>query len=90
MDLEIRLSLLIISLLKLFPDFFKTLISLHPELSSTDLQLCAYIKLNQSNHDIASIKNLSLRSVESQRYRLRKKLKIEKTLDLFNYLTNLD
>ena len=75
---------------KAFPDFFKNLISLHPNLSSTDLQLCAYIKLNQSNQDIASIKNLSLRTVESQRYRLRKKLKIEKTMDLFNYLTRLD
>ena len=75
---------------KAFPDFFKNLISLHPNLSSTDLQLCAYIKLNQSNQDIASIKNLSLRTVESQRYRLRKKLKIEKTMDLFNYLTKLD
>ena len=75
---------------KAFPDFFKNLISLHPNLSSTDLQLCAYIKLNQSNQDIASIKNLSLRTVESQRYRLRKKLKIEKTIDLFNYLTKLD
>ena len=75
---------------KAFPDFFKNLISLHPNLSSTDLQLCAYLKLNQSNHDIASIKNLSLRTVESQKYRLRKKLKIERTQDLFNYLTNLD
>ena len=75
---------------KAFPDFFKNLISLHPDLSQTDLQLCAYIKLNQSNQDIARIKNLSLRSVESQRYRLRKKLKIEKTQDLFNYLTNID
>ena len=75
---------------KAFPDFFKNLISLHPNLSSTDLQLCAYLKLNQSNHDIASIKNLSLRTVESQKYRLRKKLKIERTQDLFNYLTNID
>ncbi len=75
---------------KAFPDFFKNLISLHTDLSSTDLQLCAYIKLNQSNQDIARIKNLSLRTVESQRYRLRKKLKIEKTMDLFNYLTNID
>ena len=75
---------------KAFPDFLKNLISLHPDLSPTDLQLCAYIKLNQSNKDIASIKNLSLRTIESQRYRLRKKLKIQKSTDLFNYLTNLD
>ena len=75
---------------KAFPDFLKNLIYLHPDLSPTDLQLCAYIKLNQSNKDIASIKNLSLRTIESQRYRLRKKLKIQKSTDLFNYLTNLD
>ena len=74
---------------KAFPDFFKNLISLHTDLSQTDLQLCAYIKLNQSNQDIARIKNLSLRTIESQRYRLRKKLKIEKSMDLFNYLTNI-
>ena len=75
---------------KAFPDFFKTLIKMHPTLSPTDLQLCAYIKMNQTNQDIASINNLSKRSVESQRYRLRKKLNIDKQTDLFNYLTNLD
>ena len=75
---------------KAFPDFFKTLIKMHPTLSPTDLQLCAYIKMNQTNQDIASINNLSTRSVESQRYRLRKKLNIDKQTDLFNYLTNLN
>ena len=75
---------------KAFPNFFKTLINMHPTLSPTDLQLCAYIKMNQTNQDIASINNLSTRSVESQRYRLRKKLNIDKQTDLFNYLTNLN
>ena len=75
---------------KAFPNFFKTLINIHPTLSPTDLQLCAYIKMNQTNQDIASINNLSKRSVESQRYRLRKKLNIDKQTDLFKYLTNFD
>ena len=75
---------------KAFPNFFKTLVNIHPTLSPTDLQLCAYIKMNQTNQDIANINNLSTRSVESQRYRLRKKLNIDKQTDLFNYLTNLD
>ena len=65
---------------KAFPNFFKTLINMHPTLSPTDLQLCAYIKMNQTNQDIASINNISTRSVESQRYRLRKKLNIDKQL----------
>ena len=75
---------------KAFPDFFKTLINLHPDLSPTDLRLCAYIKMNQTNQDIAGINNISTRTVESQRYRLRRKLNIDKQTDLFNYLTNLD
>ena len=75
---------------KAFPDFFKMLLNLHPNLSPTDLRLCAYIKMNQTNQDIASINNLSTRTVESQRYRLRRKLNIDKQTDLFNYLTNLD
>ena len=75
---------------KAFPDFFKKLLNLHPNLSPTDLRLCAYIKMNQTNQDIASINNLSTRTVESQRYRLRRKLNIDKQTDLFNYLTNLD
>lgn len=75
---------------KAFPDFFKTLLNLHPNLSPTDLRLCAYIKMNQTNQDIAGINNLSTRTVESQRYRLRRKLNIDKQTDLFNYLTNLD
>lgn len=75
---------------KAFPDFFKTLLNLHPDLSPTDLKLCAYIKMNQTNQDIAGINNISTRTVESQRYRLRRKLNIDKQTDLFNYLTNLD
>jgi tetratricopeptide (TPR) repeat protein/DNA-binding CsgD family transcriptional regulator len=75
---------------KAFPDFYKTLLNLHPNLSPTDLRLCAYIKMNQNNQDIAGINNISTRTVESQRYRLRMKLNIDKQTDLFNYLTNLD
>lgn len=75
---------------KAFPDFFKELISLHPNLSPTDLRLCAYIKMNQTDQDIAGINNLSKRTIESQRYRLRRKLNIDKRTDLYNYLTNLD
>ncbi len=46
----------------------------YPSLSQTDLRLCVYIKLNLSTKEVAELMNISPRSVEMARYRLRKKL----------------
>lgn len=46
----------------------------YPSLSQTDLRLCVYIKLNLSTKETAELMNISPRSVEMARYRLRKKL----------------
>lgn len=46
----------------------------YPTLSQTDLRLCVYIKLNLSTKETAELMNISPRSVEMARYRLRKKL----------------
>ncbi|WP_168731236.1 helix-turn-helix and ligand-binding sensor domain-containing protein [Robertkochia marina] len=57
-------------------DFFSRLKSINPNLSKKEEQLCALIKMDLTNKEIAPIMNLSLRGVESARYRLRKKLGI--------------
>ena len=46
----------------------------YPQLSQTDLRMCVYIKLNLSTKETAELMNISPRSVEMARYRLRKKL----------------
>ncbi len=46
----------------------------YPEMSKTDMKLCVYTKLNLSTKEIADIMNISPRSVEMARYRLRKRL----------------
>ena len=69
-----------------YPDFHKSLLSLHPSLSASDLRLCSYIKMNQSSNEIAQLTGVSIRTVESQRYRLRKKLDLGKDADLNGYL----
>ena len=69
-----------------YPDFHKSLLSLHPLLSTTDLRLCSYIRMNQSSNEIAQLTGVSIRTVESQRYRLRKKIGIGKEGDLNGYL----
>lgn len=46
----------------------------HPGISKTDMKICVYTKLNLSTKEIADIMNISVRSVEMARYRLRKRL----------------
>lgn len=56
------------------PGFFKNLLKAYPTLTQNEQRLCAYLKLNMSTKDIAKILYLSVNSVISARYRLRKKL----------------
>ncbi len=67
---------------EVYPDFFKTLVNRYGKLSQTDLRLCAYIKMNQTSNQIAQITGVSIRTVETQRYRLGKKLNLGKSDDL--------
>lgn len=66
-------------------NFFKKLKADYPTLSPNDLKLCAYLRLNMSSKDIASLLNITTRGVEVRRYRLRKKfdLPTEKNLSEF-------
>ncbi|MDP5105309.1 MAG: LuxR C-terminal-related transcriptional regulator [Polaribacter sp.] len=58
----------------------------HPELTPNDLRLCAYLRLNLSSKEIAPLLNISPRSVEVKRYRLRKKMNLEHDENLTNYI----
>ena len=61
---------------EVYPEFFKYLVLKYGKLSQTDLRLCAYIKMNQSTNEISQITGVAIRTVETQRYRLGKKLKL--------------
>ena len=71
-------------------NFFKRLKEMHPQLTNNDLRLCACLKLNMETKDIASLMNLSVRAVENNRYRLRKKLDLKPTQNLNEYFLNID
>lgn len=70
-------------------EFFKTLKDAHPNLSPNDLKLCAYLRLNLSSKEIAPMFNISARSVEIKRYRLRKKMNLSSNENLTNYILSL-
>lgn len=55
-------------------NFFKRLKKEHPQLTPSDLRLCAYLRMNLSSKEIAPLLNISVRGVEERRYRLRKRL----------------
>jgi DNA-binding CsgD family transcriptional regulator len=66
--------------------FFENLREKHPDLSSNEIKLCAYLKLNISSKEIASLMNIAITSVEQSRYRLRKKINLDKDINLVNYI----
>jgi DNA-binding CsgD family transcriptional regulator len=70
-------------------DFFNRLTEQFPDLTSTDKQLCGLLRLNLSTKDIASIRNISPKSVEMSRYRLRKKLNLSAQDEMTSFLQQL-
>jgi len=70
-------------------DFLKKVKTKHSSLTSNDLRLCAYLRLNLSSKEIAPLLNISPRSVEVKRYRLRKKMQLEHETSLTNYILEL-
>ncbi|RZL48878.1 MAG: hypothetical protein EOP00_08210 [Pedobacter sp.] len=69
-------------------NFLSNLKDKHPNLSPSDLKLCAYLKLNLSSKEIAQLLNITPRAVEVSRYRLRKKLNLKPEVNLFDFLLN--
>lgn len=70
-------------------NFFRKLKANHPDLVPNDLKLCAYLHMNMSSKEMASLLNISLRGVEIRRYRLRKKLDIPHDKNLVEFLMEL-
>lgn len=70
-------------------DFFKKLKDKHPSLTPNDLKLCAYLRLNLTSKEIAPLFNISTKSVEIKRYRLRKKMELNRDDSLTNYILSL-
>lgn len=71
-------------------NFFKTLKKSYPLLTNNDLRLCACLKLNMDTKDIASLMNLSVRAIENNRYRLRKKLDLKPTQNLNEFFLDIE
>lgn len=73
---------------EIYPDFYIGLTTVYPELTTGQLQFCALLKLNFSTKEIANYSNISVRSVEMRKNRLRKQLGISSEIDLNKWMIN--
>lgn len=71
-------------------DFFKSLKEKFPDLSQRELRLCAFIKMNLTNKEISPLLNISVRGVETARYRVRKKLNLEHVENFIDFLESIE
>ena len=69
-------------------NFMKKLRERFPDLNNNEVMLCAYIKMNLSTKEMAPLLNISPRGVETIRYRLRKKLGLERDASLSAFISS--
>jgi DNA-binding CsgD family transcriptional regulator len=67
-------------------NFLVSLKNTYPNLTASELKLCAYLRLNLTSKEIAQIMNITIKGVELGRHRLRKKLQIQPEVNLVNFL----
>lgn len=70
-------------------DFFKNLKALYPDLTQRELRLCAFVKMNLTNKEISPLLNISVRGVETARYRIRKKMDIDHDDNFGDFLESI-
>ncbi len=69
-----------------YENYLKRLGESYPNLNTSDKRLCAYLKMDLSSKDIAPLLNMSVRSIEMNRYRLRKKIDLDRDVNLSEFL----
>ncbi|MET3536133.1 tetratricopeptide repeat protein [Chryseobacterium limigenitum] len=74
---------------EVYPEFYETLTTKYPNLSANDIRFSAFLRLNLSTKTIAQYKNISIRTIESRKYRLRKKLDLPSDVDLNKWMMEL-
>lgn len=66
--------------------FFNSLKEQFPQLSKTDLKICAFINLGFSSKEISQIMGIAVESLNVSRSRLRKKMDLQRGINLSSFL----
>lgn len=70
-------------------NFYNELHKRHPDLTPNEIKICAFLRLNMSTKEISAITHQSVKSINMARFRLRKKLDIDRDENLIAYLNSL-
>lgn len=70
-------------------DFINRLRKQFPDLSSREQKLCAYLRMDMASKEISSLMNISVRAVENNRYKLRKKLGLDAKDNLSDFILSI-
>jgi DNA-binding CsgD family transcriptional regulator len=70
-------------------DFLKRIKLLHPDITPKELKLVAYLRMNMSSKEIATLLNITTRGVEIGRYRLRQKFNLDRSKNLTDYILSI-
>jgi DNA-binding CsgD family transcriptional regulator len=71
---------------KLSDSFYSVLHTNYPSLTKTEIRLCSLIRLKINSLAIANLQNIALSSLNTSRYRLRKKLNLSEDDNLDNFI----
>lgn len=74
---------------KVHKDFYVKLLDICPTLSPNERKICAFLKLNMTTKEIAAITYQSSKSIDIARYRLRKKLNLQREDNLISFLSKI-
>jgi len=70
-------------------NFYDKLHKLHTDLTLNEIKICAFLRLNMSTKEISAITYQSVKTINMARFRLRKKLNIDRDENLISYLNSL-
>ncbi len=72
-----------------FPEFSLKLLKINPELQQSEIEFCALLKLKLTTKEIAKYTFIETRTVQNKKYRLRKKLEIPQSVDIYHWIDGI-
>ena len=70
------------------PQFFETLKQKYPTFNNNDFRFCSYIKMGLSTKEIAQLMGINATSIQKARYRLKKKMNLDKETNLIEFINS--
>ena len=75
--------------IELYPDFYKKLKRIQPDLTLVEKKVCFYIKLKFTTKEIAEYTFVSIKAIQNRKNRLRKRLSITNEVDIYEWMDRL-